>query len=545
MIDTYVSSFERKRAQAHINKVLHQVHNEINNYNPIVTTQDYAEFHFRGTLKPGDVLTMPRPLKSMKVTGYANGIPLVVGTLDTTGALVVDSNITIFNVPKTYTTTTTAFVVGNSEHRYNAFIRYDNTNPVYNFDSWDEYATRFNQVYRLFNSYSSKFNIVTSKSGSTITGYLHDDISISNTDCTFNRLNIKDTVNVDVTKIDTSSKEGIKEVLRNYTDASYYKFNNGSKMAFGYEYNVNNTLFSYTNGNNFIPISAMIARGSEVGLIPTVCDILGINAVQFYVLFDPIVDGEHVCNSLGMIADYGTSMVYQIASRYNAGNYSQKLANGMIRKWEISIVRKTDVVKDLFAFGGSTWNNNINLLPNNGYVNANTREAIGNAFDKYGAKRYRVTWNTATLNNSRYIPPAPEDYSHNVVYNGADFMDVKRLSHKVLIEFNEASDATTLPLRLGYCPYQQYWKWNQNYYDEPSYITKEEYETGLYKICFPGYNLNYVKDSPKPPAQECGSFVWYKNTSVKNYTIVNKITETKDEGIENLAISIDIKYRRG
>ena len=154
-----------------------------------------------------------------------------------------------------------------------------------------------------------------------------------------------------------------------------------------------------------------------------------------------------------MIADYDNVAVYSIASRYNAGSYSKTFSNGVTRKWDISIVRKNDLVPELFQFGGDTFNNNINLLPNNGYVNANTREYVGNAFYHHSAKRYGAVWTYDGLDTSRYIPPAPEDYSHNVVYNGQDFLDVKRLSQKVLIEWNEASDETTLPLRLGYCPY--------------------------------------------------------------------------------------------
>lgn len=540
MIDTYVSSFEKKRSQSHINKVLHQVHNEINNYNPITTTQDFAEFHFKGMLKPGDVLSLPRPLKPLKVTGYANGIPLVVGTLDTTGTLVIDSNITVFNVPKTYSTTTTAFSMGDAQTQYNAYIRYDDPNIVYNLNSWDEYALRFNQVYSYYNQYRNRFNIALSGS----IGYVDQNISISDIDCNFNHLVIKPD-NTEVSRINTASKEGIEKVLRRSSGASYYQFNNGDPMKFGSGYTVNNVLFNYIeNFTNFTPVPAMVIRGSEVGTIPAVCSELGINAAQFAVLFAPVVDGEHVSNELGMIADYSKAMVYQIASRYNAGSYSQRFSNGMTRKWEISIVKKTERIPELFAFGGDTFNNNIGLLPNNGYTNNVTRDLIGNAFNTYGDKRYRVTWDVSSLDQSRYYPPAPENYSHNVVYNGLNFLDVKRLSQKVLIEFNEASDETTLPLRLGYCPYQQYWRWNQNYYDTPEYITREEYDTGLWKICFPGYNLNYVNSSPEPAKQEAGSFIWYKNIDVKNYTIVNKITETRDEGIENLQISIDIKYRR-
>ena len=222
-------------------------------------------------------------------------------------------------------------------------------------------------------------------------------------------------------------------------------------MEFGSGYSVNNTLFNYVdNFTNFTPVSAMVTRGSYIGTIPAVCDALGINAIQFLVLFNPIVDGEHVCNSLGMIADYDNVAVYYIASRYNAGTYSKKFSNGVTRKWEISIVRKNDLVPELFQFGGDTFNNNINLLPNNGYMNANTREYIGNAFYHYSAKRYGATWTYSGLNNSRYIPPAPENVVQNVSYNGSNFISSKRLSQKVLIEWNEASDETTLPLRLGY-----------------------------------------------------------------------------------------------
>lgn len=543
MIDTYVSSFQKKRSQAHINKVLHQVQDEINNYNPVVTTQDYAEYHFNGYVKPGDVIQMPRPLKPIKVVGYSNGVPIHLGTLDTTGTLVIDQNITIYNVPKSYTTTTTAFSIGKAESHTNVYITYDNESIGYNLDSWDAYASNFNQIYSKYNQYRNRFNIVmvTDK-----TGALDGNITISNIDCKFNDLMIYSNGEVNVGNIYTNTIPGVQKVLRNYSSSGPFYFNNGSKMEFGSGYSVNNTLFNYVdNFTSFTPVSAMVTRGNYIGTIPAVCDTLGINAVQFAVLFDPIVDGEHVCNDLGMIADYDNVAVYYIASRYNAGSYSKTFSNGVTRKWDISIVRKNDVVPELFQFGGDTFNNNINLLPNNGYTNANTREYIGNAFYHHSAKRYGATWTYDGLNNSRYIPPAPENIVQNVSYNGSNFISSKRLSQKVLIEWNEASDETTLPLRLGYCPYQQYWRWNQNYFDEPQYITREEYETDMWKLCFPGYNLNYVNASPNPAVQETGAFIWYKNLTMKNYTIVNKVTEIVNEGIENRQIVIDLKYRRG
>lgn len=542
MIDTYVSSFKQKRSQAHINKVLHQVHNEINNYNPIVTNQDYAEYHFNGFVKPGDVIQMPRPLKPIKVVGYSNGIPIHLGTLDTTGTLVIDSNITIYNVPKSYTTTTTAFSIGKAGSHTNVYITYDNEQITYNLDSWDAYASNFNQIYSKFNQYRNMFNITMVGS----TGYVSSNIIISNIDCKFNDLTIYENGEVVVGNIYTNTTSGVQKVLRNYSSSGPFYFNNGAKMEFGSGYYVNNTLFNYVdNYTAFTPVTAMVTRGSYIGTIPAVCDGLGINALQFAALFDPIVDGEHVCNSLGMIADYDNVAVYQIASRYNAGTYSKKFSNGVTSKWEISIVRKNDLVPELFQFGGDTFNNNINLLPNNGYMNANTREYIGNAFYHYSSKRYGAVWTYNGLDNSRYIPPVPENVVQNVSYNGSNFISSKRLSQKVLIEWNEASDETTLPLRLGYCPYQQYWRWNQNYFDEPQYITREQYETDMWKLCFPGYNLNYVNSSPNPAVQEAGAFIWYKNLIMKNYTIVNKVTEITNEGIENRRIVIDLKYRRG
>lgn len=542
MIDTFVSSFDKKRSQAHINKVLHQVHNEINNYNPIVTNQDYAEYHFNGFVKPGDVIQMPRPLKPIKVVGYTNGIPIHLGTLDTTGTLVIDSNITIYNVPKSYTTTTTAFSIGKAGSHTNVYITYDNEQITYNLDSWDAYASNFNQIYSKYNQYRNMFNITMVGS----TGYVSSNITISNIDCKFNDLTIYSNGEVNVGNVYTNTTSGVQKVLRNYSSSGPFYFNNGAKMEFGSGYSVNNTLFNFVdNFTNFTPVTAMVTRGSYIGTIPSVCDALGINAAQFYVLFDPVVDGEHVCNDLGMIADYDNVAVYYIASRYNAGTYSKKFSNGVTRKWEISIVRKNDLVPELFQFGGDTFNNNINLLPNNGYTNANTREYIGNAFYHYSAKRYGATWTYSGLDNSRYIPPAPENITQNVSYNGSNFLSSKRLSQKVLIEWNEASDETTLPLRLGYCPYQQYWRWNQNYFDEPQYITREQYETDMWKLCFPGYNLNYVNSSSNPAVQEAGAFIWYKNLIMKNYTIVNRVTETSNEGIENQRIVIDLKYRRG
>ena len=541
-IDTYVSSFDKKRAQSHINKVLHEVKNEINNYNPVTTTQDYAEFHYNGYVSGGDIIQMPRPLKPIKVMGYTNGIPVYLGTLDTTGTLVVEQNIMVYNIPKSYTTTTTAFSIGASDYHANVYITYDNENIGYNLDSWDAYARNFNVIYSKYNQYRNRFNIVmvTDK-----TGALDGNITISNTDCKWNDITVYGNGEVSASNIYTNTTSGIQKVLRNYSSSGPYYFNNGSPMEFGSSYTVNNTLFNYVdNYTDFTPVSAMITRGSYIGTIPSVCDALGINAVQFYVLFDPIVDGEHVCNSLGMIADYDNVAVYYIGSRYNAGSYSKTFSNGVVRKWDISIVRKNDLVPELFQFGGDTFNNNASLLPDNGYVNANTREYIGNAFYHHSAKRYGAVWTYDGLDTSRYIPPEPEDYSHNVDYNGWNFLDVKRLSQKVLIEWNEASDETTLPLMLGYCPYQQYWRWNQNYYDEPQYITREQYETDMWKLCFPGYNLNYVNSSPNPAVQEAGSWIHYRNVMMKNYTIVNRVTEITNDGIENHRIVIDLKYRR-
>lgn len=560
MIDCYVSSYKEKVPQAKLNEVFKKVKEEIAEYKPNSTVQDYGEWHYEGYISVGQTFQLTPPLYAQEVVGYVNGIPVDIGTLSTNGVLTIKPS-AIKNVPKVVTTISYAFCVINAENVIDAHCTSADV-----FTKWRPFQDKYNNISNLWNSYRNNFNKIPLSYMSINKGVIDRPVYIKMgpaEDCYYNsyKINLYD----NNTTVTSSFPLNVYGSNYQYNVSDGYNYNTKWTPGFSaiwnkncvntcpqYKASADGTLTPYANNyissatgeevhyskqcyindekllftppnesiNAYTSVNCCVLRGSFYSSDPTVWA-----RIAWYRVDDVWVNLAYM-----LTYDESTQAMYHIQQVINAGETS-----GSNWRTTTSIVKRVDKCKHLFSVDSVV--SSYGMAGQ--YTNSDVRNAKGSLLTHVSNRGWLI-------NEINIDGPDLSTYSgdRSNIRTATTEFGITILGHyHEMIEFNEANHETFYPTVLGWCPYQKYWEWNQDYSEEPRYITHDEYNASAWKIGFSGFDGTFIS-SPLYSSWTSGQWTEYINANVSNYCIVNTTYELNEDFSTNRYVIVDIRYRR-